>query len=66
MTWEAYCWVAWLFAFVVLEGIALKLAHKRGAMTLTYFVEHHAPRWLLAAFIGWLAYHFLVSPLAGM
>jgi hypothetical protein len=59
MNWEGYAWVIWLCAFGVLEFIGLV---KHGnAMTLTFFIQHHVPRWALAAFIGWLTYHFLVA-----
>ena len=60
MNWEGWAWVAWYAAFCVLEAIGLW--KRQDAMTLTYFTEHHAPRWLLAAFLGWLTYHFLVAP----
>jgi hypothetical protein len=59
-SWEAWAWTLWLIEFGVLETIGLI---KRGnGMTFTFFLEHHAPRWFLAAFIGWLTYHFLVAP----
>lgn len=60
MNWEGYAWIAWLLTFGILESIAL--IKKRDVMTLTYFTEHHFPRWFLAGFLGWLTYHFLVAP----
>jgi hypothetical protein len=59
MNWEAYAWIAWLASFAVLEAIGL--ARRADAMTLTFFIEHHCPRWFLAALLGWLTYHFLVA-----
>lgn len=59
MTWEAFAWIAWLCAFGVLETIGLMKRHD--AMTLTFFVEHHFPRWALAALLGWMTYHFLIA-----
>jgi len=59
MNWEGYAWIAWLAAFGILESIGL--FKQRDAMTLTYFVQHHFPRWVLAGFLGWLTYHFLVA-----
>lgn len=63
MTWEAWAWIAWMVGFGVLEALGL-VRHPEGSMTLTYFLEHHIPKWLLAAFLGWLSWHFLVAPLA--
>lgn len=63
--WEGWAWLAWYVTFAIMEAIGLLLRHRNEGMTLTYFTETHAPRWLLAAFIGWLAYHFLVATPAG-
>ncbi len=61
MGWEGYAWIAWMVTFVVLETIALVRKLRGGTMTLTYFTEHHVPRWMLAAFLGWLSFHFLID-----
>ena len=59
MNWEAWAWVGWLAAFGILEALGLVVRHN--TMTLTFFIEHHFPRWFLAAVLGWLTYHFLVA-----
>lgn len=64
MNWEGYAWIAWLALFAIFEAIGLLMRHVNEGMTLTYFVEKHVPRWILAAFLGWLSYHFLVQPFA--
>jgi hypothetical protein len=60
-------WIAWVLAFAVLEGIALRDPHDR-AWTLTNRIRllmRSSPvaRWFVRAGIGfgltWLAYHFL-------
>jgi hypothetical protein len=58
MNWEGYAWIAWLAAFFILETIGL-WKRPTGGMTLTFFIENHFPRGLLAAVIGFLALHFL-------
>ena len=60
MNWEGWAWALWLVAFGVLETVGL--AKRHDAMTFTFFLEHHAPRWGLACLLGWLTYHFLVAP----
>lgn len=62
MTWGGWVWIVWGLFFAVFETLGLRRVP--GAMTLTYFVEHHTPRWALAAFIGWFSYHFLIAPIA--
>jgi hypothetical protein len=59
VNWEAYCWIAWLVAFGILESIGL--AKRADAMTLTFFIQHHFPRWCLAGLLGWMTYHFLIA-----
>lgn len=54
----AYGWIGWLSFFCVWEGVALWRNHSRETMTLTFFMEHHFPRWFFAAFLGWLYWHF--------
>lgn len=55
--WEFWAWIVWLAAFGVLETLGLL----RKGMTLTYWTEHNIPRWIIAGFLGWLAYHFLIA-----
>lgn len=62
MRWEGWVWLGWIAGFGVLEGFGL--ARTDGAMTLTYFLENHVPKWILACALGWLNWHFLVAPLA--
>jgi hypothetical protein len=64
MIWESYIWMGWVALFVIFEAIGLLLRHENEGVTLTYFIEHHIPRWILAGALGWLAYHFLVAGLA--
>jgi len=58
-----WAWILWALAFVGIEGAAL--ANKRRGDTLSEHVwrirAHKAGRWGLAAFLGWLVYHFLVE-----
>jgi hypothetical protein len=62
INWEAWAWAAWLVAFGVLETIGL-VKHK-DAMTLTFFIQHHFAKWILALLLGWLQFHFLIAPAA--
>ena len=59
MNWEAIAWILWLSAFGVLETIGL--VKRSDAMTLTFFIQHHFPRWVLAGVLGWMTYHFLIA-----
>ena len=61
MNWEKYAWIAWLAAFGVLEAVGLWKRHVNEGMTLTFFIDNHFPKWILAGVLGWLAYHFLVA-----
>lgn len=63
MTWEGYAWIVWIAGFGILETLGL-VRHPDGSMTLTYFLEHHLPKWIMSAFIGWMGYHFLIAPIA--
>ncbi len=58
-----WAWILWGAAFCVIEGAAL--ANRRRGDTLSEHVwllrSRKAGRWGLAAFLGWLAYHFLVE-----
>ena len=66
MNWEGYAWIAWLCAFGVLEAVGLWKRGVNEGMTLTFFVQHHFARWMLAALLGWMTYHFLIaSPAKG-
>lgn len=63
MGWEGYAWIAWIVAFGVLETIGL-LKSGHSGMTLTFFIETYVPKPIIAAFIGWMSYHFLIAPKA--
>lgn len=59
MNWEAYVWYIWLGLFAIFEAIGL---FSKNGMTLTFFIQHHFPKWMLACLIGWFFYHFTVAP----
>jgi hypothetical protein len=59
MTWEGWAWIAWLVAFGILESIGL---FSRNGMTLTFFIQHHLPKWVLSCLLGWMFYHFISAP----
>lgn len=59
MTWEGYVWSVWLGMFAVFEAIGL---FSKSGMTLTFFIQHHFPKWMLVVLIVWLAYHFWIAP----
>jgi hypothetical protein len=56
--WNLVAWAVWAGAFAVLEGMGVK---SNRFATLTYLSLHTVPRWALAMFLGWLAYHFIVQ-----
>jgi len=60
MNWSGWAWVAWLGLFGILEYLGYE--QFRGGTTLTYFIEHHVPKFVLAMFCGWFIWHFLISP----
>lgn len=57
-TWNLVAWCAWAAMFAVLETLGVK---SDKYSTLTYLCIHAVPAPILAAFIGWLGYHFLVQ-----
>lgn len=57
-TWNLAAWVIWAAGFAVLETMGVK---SNKYATLTYLCIHAVPAPILAAFCGWLAYHFLVQ-----
>ena len=57
-TWNMVAWVIWAAAFAVLEGMGVKSGKYA---TLTSLCIKTVPAPILAAFCGWLAYHFVVQ-----
>ena len=58
--WQLYGWLLLGIGFVVLEANAV--IRGRRYATLTTVVKKGFPRWALAAFLGWLVWHFLIAP----
>jgi hypothetical protein len=56
-----FIWLAWALVGLGLEMFAFWEHNDRVLPPLTHVLLWHLPRWLLAALIGWLAYHFLVE-----
>ena len=56
--WNLIAWAVWAGMFAVLETMGVK--DKRYA-TLTYLMLHSIPAPILAAFLGWFAYHLVVQ-----
>jgi hypothetical protein len=52
-------WGVWAAMFAVLEGLGI--AEKWGDTSLTRLTLAIVPKWLLAMFLGWLTYHFLIQ-----
>lgn len=61
-TWNLVAWAVWAAGFGVLETLGVKSGKYA---TLTYLMLHTVPKWGLAMFCGWLAYHFTVQVGAG-
>ena len=57
--WNLALWVAWAGMFGVLEFLGVK--YPANYATLTYLCKHSVPRFVLAMFLGWLTWHFLVE-----
>lgn len=58
-----WLWLAWGGLFVVIEGAAL-LNKKRGdtlSEHIWFLRSRKVGRFVVPAFLGWLAYHFLVE-----
>jgi hypothetical protein len=58
--WNLIAWTLWAAAFGILEGMGVGVKSGKYA-TLTYLTLNTVPRWGLAMFLGWLAYHFIVQ-----
>ena len=56
--WNLIAWAVWAAMFAVLETMGVK---SNKYATLTYLALHTVPAAILAAFLGWLAYHFIVQ-----
>jgi hypothetical protein len=54
-------WAVWAVFGFGLEMLALYQHNDKALPTLTHVILWHAPRWVLAGALGWLAYHFLVD-----
>ena len=52
-------WGVWVVMFAVLEGLGI--AQKWRSTSLTRLTLALVPKWLLAMFLGWLTYHFLIQ-----
>lgn len=59
--WYRELWAVWTVMFFVLEMPAVLSHHAHGSITLTALTLAIAPKWLLAMFLGWLTYHFLIQ-----
>jgi hypothetical protein len=58
-------WFLWSWAACVGLGIFLEtyaVVRGRKYPTFTTLVKKGAPRWAVAAVLGWLAWHFLIEP----
>lgn len=58
----ALIWLAWGVVGLGIETYALLTHGDRspaGQPTLTHLLLTHVPRWIIAAFLGWLTYHLL-------
>ena len=51
-------WYGWVVQFLVYEGMGLVRSKDT---TLTRLTLATVPRWMLAMFLGWLSYHFLIQ-----
>lgn len=59
-----YLWLVWVLYFGVVEGIAVwyEIKHRVGdQFTLTHHVAVLIPISIRAAFLAWLAWHFLIQ-----
>ena len=56
--WNLITWAIWAGGFAVLEFMGVKSGKYA---TLTYLMLHTVPRWALAMFLGWFAYHLLAQ-----
>ena len=61
--WNLVAWAIWAAGFAVLETMGVK---SNRFATLTYLSLHTVPAPVLAAFLGWLTYHFLTQYGAGL
>jgi membrane protein DedA with SNARE-associated domain len=59
-TWNLVAWCVWAAMFGVLEFLGVKAQNQKYA-TLTYLCTHAVPTAVLAAFCGWLLWHFTVE-----
>lgn len=52
-------WASWVVMFAILE--TLGVLQWKHCTSLTRLTLSSVPKWVLAMFLGWLAYHFLVQ-----
>jgi hypothetical protein len=57
---QIYGWLLVGIGFIALETNAIVRGRKYA--TLTTLVKKGCPRWILAAFLGWITWHFLIAP----
>lgn len=62
-----WLWVFWWVLFAVFEGIGLfhEVRHHTDDWTLTHFLSVIVPIGVRAAFLAWLAWHFLIEHKVG-
>jgi hypothetical protein len=58
--WQIYGWLICGLLFLALEANGIIRGRKYA--TLTTVVKKGCPRWILAAFFGWLLWHFFIEP----
>lgn len=52
-------WIVIIGAGLAWEAVAFRMGDTETWPTLTRVVREHAPKWFLAASLGWLVWHFL-------
>lgn len=57
---QLYLWLACVTLGVIAESVGI--VRGRHYVTFTTLVKYGAPRWLVAAILGWLTWHFLIQP----
>jgi hypothetical protein len=58
--WQLILWAVCIGLGMFLEIFAAIRGRKY--VTFTYMVKKGAPRWAVAAVLGWLVWHFLIEP----
>jgi len=60
MTFAVIGWLAIIAAWGVWEVLGLRKAEDSWP-TFTFLVRRYVPKWITAALLGWLFYHFLIE-----